>query len=87
MGGTRGGKSDIKGGISPPTTPLAQLLIIPALSITLCCFCRTAGIQQKAAFSVARGTNEYPDKTSIIRFTTVITNIEDDYDTNTGKFR
>ncbi|XP_026205400.1 complement C1q subcomponent subunit C-like [Anabas testudineus] len=47
----------------------------------------TAGIQQKAAFSVARGTNEYPDKTSIIRFTTVITNIEDDYDTNTGKFR
>ncbi|TKS71854.1 Complement C1q subcomponent subunit C [Collichthys lucidus] len=45
------------------------------------------GVQQRAAFSVARGTNEYPDRASIIRFTTVITNINDDYNTATGRFR
>ncbi|XP_040014567.1 complement C1q subcomponent subunit C-like [Xiphias gladius] len=47
----------------------------------------TAGFQQKAAFSVARGTNEYPDKASVIRFTTVITNLNNDYNTVTGHFR
>lgn len=47
----------------------------------------TAGAQQTAAFSVARGTNEYPDRTSVIRFTSVITNINNDYDTATGRFR
>ncbi|XP_041835823.1 complement C1q subcomponent subunit C-like [Melanotaenia boesemani] len=47
----------------------------------------TVGAQQKAAFSVARGTNNYPDKSSIIRFTTVITNINNDYNTDTGRFR
>lgn len=46
-----------------------------------------AGVQPKAAFSVARGTNEYPDKASVIRFTTIITNLNDDYDTTTGHFR
>lgn len=46
-----------------------------------------AGVQQKAAFSVARGTNEYPDRSSVIRFTKVITNINNDYNTNTGRFR
>uniref|UniRef100_A0A3Q3WS22 C1q domain-containing protein n=1 Tax=Mola mola TaxID=94237 RepID=A0A3Q3WS22_MOLML len=45
------------------------------------------GIHQKAAFSVARGTNEYPDRSSIIRFTTVITNINDDFNPFTGRFR
>ncbi|XP_077948826.1 complement C1q subcomponent subunit C [Gasterosteus aculeatus] len=44
------------------------------------------GVQHQAAFSVARGTNEYPDKSSIIRFTKVITNINDDYNTETGRF-
>ncbi|XP_044066120.1 complement C1q subcomponent subunit C-like [Siniperca chuatsi] len=47
----------------------------------------TAGVQQQAAFSVARGTNDYPDKASVIRFTNVITNINDDYNTATGHFR
>ncbi|XP_019952148.1 complement C1q subcomponent subunit C [Paralichthys olivaceus] len=45
------------------------------------------GIQQRAAFSVARGTNDYPDRSSVIRFITVITNINNDYDTDTGRFR
>ncbi|KAM9859224.1 complement C1q subcomponent subunit C-like [Aulostomus maculatus] len=45
------------------------------------------GAQQLAAFSVARGSNEYPDKRSVIRFTQVITNIQDDFDTVTGRFR
>lgn len=49
--------------------------------------CRTVAVQQRAAFSVARATNEYPDKASVIRFTNVITNILDDYNTNTGHFR
>lgn len=47
----------------------------------------TVGVQQQAAFSVARGTNEYPDKGSVIRFTNVITNINDDYNVETGRFR
>ncbi|XP_034388043.1 complement C1q subcomponent subunit C-like [Cyclopterus lumpus] len=45
------------------------------------------GVQQQAAFSVARGSNDYPDKVSVIRFTNVITNIRDDYNTRTGRFR
>lgn len=49
--------------------------------------CRTEGAQQRAAFSVARGTNDYPERSSVIRFTTVITNINDDYNTETGRFR
>ncbi|XP_061584370.1 complement C1q subcomponent subunit C-like [Cololabis saira] len=47
----------------------------------------TAGVQQQVAFSVARGTSEYPDRNSVIRFTKVITNIDGGYDTNTGRFR
>ncbi|KAM6947141.1 complement C1q subcomponent subunit C isoform 1-T3 [Lycodopsis pacificus] len=47
----------------------------------------SVGVQQQAAFSVARGTNDYPDKSSVIRFTKVITNIDDDYSTETGRFR
>ncbi|KAM7005514.1 complement C1q subcomponent subunit C-like [Tautogolabrus adspersus] len=47
----------------------------------------TVGVQQKAAFSVARGTNDYPDRASVIRFKSVITNINDDYNTETGHFR
>nr|SSC14283.1 Complement component C1qC [Channa striata] len=46
-----------------------------------------AGMQQIAAFSVARGTDQYPEKASTIRFTDVITNIEGDYSTETGRFR
>ncbi|KAM4588213.1 complement C1q subcomponent subunit C-like [Odontesthes bonariensis] len=45
------------------------------------------GVLQQAAFSVARGTNDYPDKGSVIRFTKVVTNINNDYDTQTGHFR
>lgn len=47
----------------------------------------TAGGQEKAAFSVARATAEYPERNSVIRFTTVITNINDNYNTGTGHFR
>lgn len=47
----------------------------------------TVGVQQQAAFSVARGTSEYPDRASVIRFTNVITNINNDYRTDTGRFR
>lgn len=47
----------------------------------------TVGVQQRAAFSVARGTDEYPERASVIRFTKVITNINNDYDTTTGHFR
>ncbi|XP_060925522.1 complement C1q subcomponent subunit C [Limanda limanda] len=47
----------------------------------------TLGVQQRAAFSMARGTNDYPDKNSVIRFTKVITNINNDYNTGTGRFR
>ncbi|KAM3621789.1 uncharacterized protein V6R79_016029 [Siganus canaliculatus] len=45
------------------------------------------GEQQRAAFSVARATREYPNKVSVIRFTTVITNLHDDYNTTSGRFR
>ncbi|XP_068450283.1 complement C1q subcomponent subunit C [Clinocottus analis] len=44
-------------------------------------------VQPQAAFSVARGLNDFPAKASVIRFTYVITNIYDDYDTETGHFR
>ncbi|CAJ1051981.1 complement C1q subcomponent subunit C-like [Xyrichtys novacula] len=47
----------------------------------------TMGDQEKAAFSVARATNEYPNKFSVIRFLKVITNINNDYNTETGHFR
>ncbi|XP_037830959.1 complement C1q subcomponent subunit C [Kryptolebias marmoratus] len=47
----------------------------------------TAGAQQQAAFSVARGTPDFPEKASLIRFTKVITNINNDYSTSTGHFR
>lgn len=46
-----------------------------------------AGLQEKAAFSVARGTDEYPERGRVIRFTNVITNINNDYNTETGRFR
>lgn len=36
---------------------------------------------------MARGTNEYPERSSVIRFTMVITNVNGDYDTDTGHFR
>lgn len=45
------------------------------------------GVQEQAAFSVARGTNQYPERASVIRFNNVITNINEDYDTETGRFR
>uniref|UniRef100_A0A3B5MQI2 C1q domain-containing protein n=1 Tax=Xiphophorus couchianus TaxID=32473 RepID=A0A3B5MQI2_9TELE len=47
----------------------------------------SAAAQQKAAFSVARATSEFPAKSSTIRFTKVITNIENDFSTETGHFR
>ncbi|XP_014892102.1 complement C1q subcomponent subunit C-like isoform X2 [Poecilia latipinna] len=47
----------------------------------------SAAAQQKAAFSVARGTSVFPAKSSTIRFTKVITNIENDFNTETGHFR
>uniref|UniRef100_A0A8C6M7T1 C1q domain-containing protein n=1 Tax=Nothobranchius furzeri TaxID=105023 RepID=A0A8C6M7T1_NOTFU len=47
----------------------------------------TVGAQQQAAFSVARGTGDFPEKFSIIRFTKVITNINNVYNTATGRFR
>lgn len=43
--------------------------------------------QERAAFSVARGTNEFPARNSVIRFTKVITNLNNDYNTQTGRFR
>ncbi|XP_015258561.1 PREDICTED: complement C1q subcomponent subunit C-like [Cyprinodon variegatus] len=47
----------------------------------------SSAAQPMAAFSVARMTSEFPDKASTIRFTKVITNIQDDYNTETGHFR
>lgn len=66
------GKSGIPGMSGPPGEPGEHGIV---------------GVQQQAAFSVARGTNDYPDKASVIRFTKVITNIHNDYDTVTGHFR
>ncbi|KAM3837920.1 complement C1q subcomponent subunit C [Diretmus argenteus] len=43
--------------------------------------------EMQSAFSAARGTTAFPDRSSIIRFTTVITNINNDYDPLTGRFR
>ncbi|XP_071771829.1 complement C1q subcomponent subunit C-like [Centroberyx gerrardi] len=48
---------------------------------------RLVAAQQQSAFSVARGTANHPARTSVIRFTDVITNINGDYDTATGRFR
>lgn len=45
------------------------------------------GVPERAAFSVARGTAEYPDRASVIRFTKVITNLHGDYDAQSGRFR
>lgn len=42
---------------------------------------------ETAAFSVARGTLEYPDRASVIRFTKVFTNLHNDYNTESGRFR
>lgn len=50
-------------------------------------FCRTVGLEQQAAFSVARYSSVPPEKGAVIRFAKVITNINDDYDTETGRFR
>ncbi|XP_012987960.2 complement C1q subcomponent subunit C isoform X2 [Esox lucius] len=41
----------------------------------------------RSAFSVARGTVSFPDKSSPIRFTSVITDINKDYNTESGRFR
>ncbi|XP_029907840.1 complement C1q subcomponent subunit C-like [Myripristis murdjan] len=48
---------------------------------------RAVGEQQRAAFSVARGTSNFPARTSVIRFTKVITNLNNDYDVDTGHFK
>lgn len=48
---------------------------------------RVGGVPPTAAFSVARGTLDYPDKASVIRFTNVFTNLNNDYNTQTGRFR
>uniref|UniRef100_A0A8C7Z3D0 C1q domain-containing protein n=1 Tax=Oryzias sinensis TaxID=183150 RepID=A0A8C7Z3D0_9TELE len=47
----------------------------------------TVGLEQQAAFSVARYSSAPPEKGAVIRFAKVITNINDDYDTETGRFR
>lgn len=46
-----------------------------------------ADVQLRAAFSVARITAGYPAAASTIRFSNVITNINNDYNTLTGHFR
>lgn len=46
-----------------------------------------AGVQQKVAFSVARVSSENPPRASAIRFTKVLTNVNNDYNTDTGHFR
>lgn len=61
--------------------------LIVKYKLWICCECRVAGVQEKAAFSVARGTDEYPERGRVIRFTNVITNINDDYNIQTGRFR
>ncbi|XP_047437872.1 complement C1q subcomponent subunit C-like [Mugil cephalus] len=47
----------------------------------------TVGVLQQAAFSVARGTRDHPPKDSVIRFTNIITNINDDYNATAGHFK
>ncbi|XP_056130579.1 complement C1q subcomponent subunit C-like [Lampris incognitus] len=42
---------------------------------------------QQSAFSVARGTATMPGRSSLIRFTNVITDFNKDYNTETGHFR
>ncbi|KAJ7997506.1 hypothetical protein DPEC_G00229730 [Dallia pectoralis] len=41
----------------------------------------------RSAFSVSRITAKYPEKSSPIRFTSVITDVNKDYNTETGRFR
>ncbi|KAJ0002541.1 hypothetical protein NQD34_007690 [Periophthalmus magnuspinnatus] len=45
------------------------------------------GVPQRVAFSVARMTNDNPPRASIIKFTKIITNLNNNYDTQTGRFR
>lgn len=40
-----------------------------------------------SAFSVARGTTAAPESFQVVRFTSVITNVNNDYNTETGRFR
>uniref|UniRef100_A0A673ZXS5 Complement component 1, q subcomponent, C chain n=1 Tax=Salmo trutta TaxID=8032 RepID=A0A673ZXS5_SALTR len=47
----------------------------------------SAGSLLQSAFSVARGTASPPEKASPIRFTSVITDVNKDYNTETGRFR
>uniref|UniRef100_UPI001EAF87D6 complement C1q subcomponent subunit C-like n=1 Tax=Oncorhynchus gorbuscha TaxID=8017 RepID=UPI001EAF87D6 len=47
----------------------------------------SAGSLFHSAFSVARGTASPPEKASPIRFTSVITDVNKDYNTETGRFR
>ncbi|XP_064861140.1 LOW QUALITY PROTEIN: complement C1q subcomponent subunit C-like, partial [Oncorhynchus nerka] len=47
----------------------------------------SAGSLFHSAFSVARGTAQPPEKASPIRFTSVITDVNNDYNTETGRFR
>ncbi|XP_041727763.2 complement C1q subcomponent subunit C [Coregonus clupeaformis] len=47
----------------------------------------SAGSQLHSAFSVARGTASPPEKASVIRFTSIITDVNKDYNTETGRFR
>ncbi|XP_050930557.1 LOW QUALITY PROTEIN: collagen alpha-5(IV) chain-like [Lates calcarifer] len=78
------GEPGIPGLAGPPGEPGERGYVIRQTTERVT---RIVGVQEKAAFSVARGTNEYPEKASVIRFTTVITNINNDYDTGTGHFR
>ncbi|XP_055020381.1 complement C1q subcomponent subunit C-like, partial [Boleophthalmus pectinirostris] len=53
-----------------------------------CVFCSSGGkVEERVAFSVARMTNDYPARSSLIKFTKIITNINDVYNTQTGRFR
>ncbi|KAM4612854.1 complement C1q subcomponent subunit C [Polymixia lowei] len=47
----------------------------------------SVGVEQRSAFSVARGTSETPSRNSAVRFTSIITDINQDYNTTTGHFR
>ncbi|KAK7899431.1 hypothetical protein WMY93_020284 [Mugilogobius chulae] len=45
------------------------------------------GVLERAAFSVARKIDNHPERASVIRFNSVITNLNNDYDVLTGRFR
>ncbi|XP_062341869.1 complement C1q subcomponent subunit C-like [Osmerus eperlanus] len=45
------------------------------------------GGSDRSAFSVTRGTISAPEKFKVVKFKSVITNIHNDYDTETGHFR